>query len=191
MRIIADLFFTFARIGLFTFGGGYAMIPLIDDICVKKKKWISHEEMMYITVIAESTPGPVAINAATFVGYKRAKLPGAVIATFGMALPSFLIIYLISLFFNNFLEIAIVANAFRGIKIGVGILIFDVGVSMMKKISRKPLPIAITAISFASMMLINIFSWNFSSVVLLLMAAVLSLAFFTVSAKAEKGGKEK
>lgn len=191
MNIIADLFLTFARIGLFTFGGGYAMIPLIDDLCVKKKKWITDDEMMYITVIAESTPGPVAINAATFVGYKKAKLFGAVIATLGMVLPSFVIIFLISLVFDNFLEFTVVANAFKGIKIGVGILIADVGFSMIKRIDRKPLPCAILAASFAALILINIFSWNFSSVFLLLAAAAISLVFFTVSTKLKKGGEKK
>ncbi len=191
MNIIADLFLTFARIGLFTFGGGYAMIPLIEDLCVRKKKWITDDEMMYITVIAESTPGPVAINAATFVGYKKAKLFGAVAATLGMVLPSFLIIFLISLIFDDFLKFTVVANAFRGIKIGVGVLIAGAGISMMKKIDRKPLPCAILIISFAAMMLINIFSWKFSSVILLLAAAVISLVFFAVSAKLRKSGEKK
>ena len=87
MKKLIDLFLTFAKIGLFTFGGGYAMIALIENNCVERKKWISHDEMMNITVIAESTPGPIAINAATFVGYKQAKLLGAIIATLGIVLP--------------------------------------------------------------------------------------------------------
>ena len=89
----ADLFLTFMKIGFFTFGGGYAMISVIEDICVEKKKWISHEEMMDITVIAESTPGPMAINCATYVGYRQGGLWGSVIATVGMVLPSFAVIY--------------------------------------------------------------------------------------------------
>lgn len=191
MSILADLFLTFARIGLFTFGGGYAMIPFIEDLCVKKKKWITHDEMMYITVVAESTPGPVAINAATFVGYNQAGVLGSVFATIGMVLPSFVIIFLISLFFNNFLGIAIVANAFKGIKIAVGILILDVGISMIKKLPKKPLPVGIMICSLAAMMCINIFSLNFSSVLLLLIAAVFSLVFFTVTTKFKKGGEDK
>ena len=110
MNILLELFFTFAKIGMFTFGGGYAMISFIENNCVEKKKWISHDEMMDITVIAESTPGPIAINCATFVGYKRAGIRGAVIATIGMVVPSFLIILLISMFLENFLEITMIAN---------------------------------------------------------------------------------
>lgn len=96
MNILLDLFLTFAKIGLFTFGGGYAMISLIDRSCVEKKRWISHDEMMDITVLAESTPGPIAINCATYVGYKQKGLAGAVAATVGMVLPSFCIILLIA-----------------------------------------------------------------------------------------------
>ena len=92
MSILLDLFLTFARIGLFTFGGGYAMISLIDRSCVEKKRWISHDEMMDITVIAESTPGPIAINCATYVGYKQKGLVGAVAATVGIILPSFCVV---------------------------------------------------------------------------------------------------
>jgi len=113
MNLLLDLFLTLAKVGMFTFGGGYAMISIIEDTCVEKKKWITHEEMMDITVIAESTPGPIAINAATYVGYKQAGIPGSVVATVGIVLPSFVIIYLISSVLDDFLEIAWIANAFR------------------------------------------------------------------------------
>ena len=109
MNILTDLFLTFAKIGAFTFGGGYAMIALIENICVERKAWITHEEMMHITVIAESTPGPIAINCATYVGYKKAGMPGAVIATLGIVLPSFLIIYLIAGLMDHFLDLKLVA----------------------------------------------------------------------------------
>ena len=94
MNIVIELFLTFLKIGLFTFGGGYAMISIIENNCVEKKKWITHDEMMDITVIAESTPGPIAINCATFVGYKIAGILGAIAATFGVVVPSFVIIFL-------------------------------------------------------------------------------------------------
>ena len=105
MSLLLNLFLTFAKIGLFTFGGGYAMISLIENQCVERKKWITHDEMMNITVIAESTPGPIAINCATFVGYKQAGLLGSLIATLGIVLPSFLIIFAISIFLNQFFHI--------------------------------------------------------------------------------------
>ena len=108
-----DLFLTFFRIGAFTFGGGYAMISVIDDICVSKKQWITHEDLVNVTVIAESTPGPVAINCATFVGYKQKGLAGAVAATLGVVLPSFLIIWVISMFLDRFLEIAWVSRSLQ------------------------------------------------------------------------------
>ena len=114
-----ELFFTFVKIGLFTFGGGYAIISMIENNCVEKKAWITHDEMMDVTVIAESTPGPIAINCATFIGYKKAGFLGALVATLGIVVPSFIVIFLISIFLDNFLEITIVANAFKGIKVGV------------------------------------------------------------------------
>ena len=112
---LASLFFTFARIGLFTFGGGYAMIAMIERYCVEEKQWITHDEMMNITVIAESTPGPIAINCATYVGYKQKGFSGALAATIGMILPSFCIIFAISRFLDHFLEITWIAHAFQGI----------------------------------------------------------------------------
>ena len=103
--MLLDLFLTFANIGLFTFGGGYAMISLIENACVERKHWITHDDMMNITVIAESTPGPIAVNCATFVGYRQKGLPGALAATLGLILPSFVIIYAVSVFLDSFLEI--------------------------------------------------------------------------------------
>ena len=192
MKILMELFYIFARIGLFTFGGGYAMILIIEDICVERKKWISHEEMMNMTVIAESTPGPIAINCATYVGYKLAGFCGATVATFGMVLPSFVVIFAISKFLDNFLEITLIAHAFYGIKIAVGILIFDAAITMIKKMKKKVLPRMITAYSFVVMMLVNIFSWSFSSINLMLAAGILSLMIFTVQKiSKEKGGAGK
>lgn len=140
MNILFDLFLTFAKIGLFTFGGGYAMISTIENNCVERKQWITHDEMMNVTVIAESTPGPIAINCATFTGYKKAGFSGALVATLGMIVPSFVVIYLISVFLDNFLELTIMAHAFKGIKIAVGILILDAAITMIKKMHKKKLP---------------------------------------------------
>lgn len=185
--ILLELFFTFAKIGLFTFGGGYAMIALIEEACVEKKRWITHDEMMNVTVIAESTPGPIAINCATYVGYKQKGLLGAAVATVGMVLPSFCIIFLISLFLDNFLEIRWIAHAFLGIKAAVGILILDAGIRMTRKMQKKPLPKAIMLGSFAAMLLINLLSLRISSITLMLVAALVSLAVFLVK---QREGKE-
>ena len=182
---MAELFLTFAKIGLFTFGGGYAMISLITSTCVEEKKWLSHDEMMNLTVVAESTPGPIAINCATFVGYRHGGFRGSVGATLGVVLPSFIIIYLISLFLNNFLEIAWIANAFRGIRCCVGILIVDVGVKMLKKMKRAPLPVAIVSISGGIMLLVSLTGVKLSSIVLMLTAGCVS--FLAWRAK-QRGG---
>ena len=170
-----ELFFTFFRIGLFTFGGGYAMIALIEDICVERKKWITHDEMVRITVIAESTPGPIAINCATFVGMKQKGFWGAVAATVGVVVPSFLIIYGISVFLDDLLVIPVIANAFRGIKLAVGLLIVQAGLNMLKKMPKKPLSVATLAASVAIMAISALFGQHISTVVLILSAGFLGL----------------
>ena len=189
MPVLIDLFLTFAKIGLFTFGGGYAMISLIENDCVEKKKWITHDEMMDVTVIAESTPGPIAINCATYVGYKKGRLPGAIIATLGIVLPSFIIIFLISKFFDRFLEITWVANAFRGIKIAVGILIVDAAVKMLIKMKKKPMPMIMVVCSAVAMILISIFSVNISSMLLMIVSAFIGIVVFIIGSHAKKGEK--
>jgi chromate transporter len=191
MPILPDLFLTFAKVGLFTFGGGYAMISLIEDTCVRKKQWITHEDMMNVTVIAESTPGPIAINCATFVWYKQKGLPGAVMATLGMILPSFLVILLISTFLEHFLEIAWIANAFKGIRIAVGILILDAALKMIRKMPKKRMPLTIMICAAALMLLVNLFSWDLSSIVIMLAAGVVSLSLFIMGKASIKGGAPK
>ena len=191
MNILLDLFLTFAKIGLFTFGGGYAMISLIENSCVEKKGWITHDEMMNVTVMAESTPGPIAINCATFVGYKQKGMIGAIAATIGMVLPSFCIIFLISMFLDNFLEIAWIAHAFMGIKIAVGILILDAAIKMIRKMQKKPIPLTIMACAFLAMLLIDIFALHVSSITLMLIAAVISLAIFLTRRNTGKAGAAK
>lgn len=192
MNILTDLFLTFAKIGLFTFGGGYAMILLIEDQCVEKKQWITHDEMMNITVIAESTPGPIAINCATFVGYRQKGLTGAIIATLGIVMPSFLVIWIISMFLDHFLEITVIAHAFKGIKLAVGLLILDAAITMIGKMQKKPMPRVIMLCSFAAMFCINVFAWNFSSISLMLAAGAVSLVIFCIrGAPVRKGGAGK
>ena len=183
MKILLELFLMFAKIGLFTIGGGYAMIAIIEDAVVTQKKWMSHDEMMELLVIAESTPGPIAINCATYVGYRRKGIAGAAMATLGMVTPSLVIIYTISQFLDNFLEIGIVASAFHGIKVGVGIVIINAGLNMMKKVKKAALPRCLMAFGLVAMLAINFLSLNVSSIALMLTAGVISLAVFKV-----KGG---
>ena len=188
MNLLFDLFLTFAKIGLFTFGGGYAMIALIENTCVEKKQWISHDEMMNITVIAESTPGPIAINCATYIGYKQKGFAGALTATIGMILPSFCIIFVISRFLDRFLEITWIAHAFQGIKIAVGILILDAALKMLRKMQKKTMPRMFMLCAFAAMLLINIFSVRISSILLMLTAGLVSLLIFLAKKPAMKEG---
>ena len=185
------LFRNFFRIGLFTFGGGYAMLPLIEEVCVEKHGWITHEEMLRITVIAESTPGPIAINCATYVGKRRAGFPGALAATAGVVLPSFLIILAISMFLDRFLEIRVIANAFRGIKIAVSLLIVQAALRMFKRMPKKPLTLALFGLCLAAMLLINLFSWRVSSVLLLVSAGCVSLIAAFALGRTGKDGEDK
>lgn len=188
MNIYLDLFLTFMKIGAFTFGGGYAMIALIEGICVEKKQWFTHEEMMELTVIAESTPGPIAINSSTYVGYKQAGFWGALVATLGMVLPSFCIIFLISMFFDRFLEYPLVANAFQGIKVGVGLIICNAGLNMMKKMKKDLFFKLMLAAAFLTILAINVFALNVSTIAVMLCAVVVSLAVFLVRQRMDRKG---
>ena len=181
-----ELFLTFFKIGLFTFGGGYAMIAVVEDACVEEKKWITHEEMMELIVIAESTPGPIAINCATYVGYRKCGFWGAVAATVGMVMPSLLIICAIAMFLEQFLDIGFIANAFRGIKVGVGIIIFNAGVKMLKDIPKTALARSILAGACAVMLAVNFFALNLSTIVLLICAGALGFVVY----KAKGGAAE-
>lgn len=177
-----ELFLTFFKIGLFTFGGGYAMIPLIESKCVEEKGWFTHEQMMEATVIAESTPGPIAINIATMIGWRQRGFWGALAATLGVVLPSFVIIFAISLFLDRFLEITVIASAFKGIKIAVGLLILNAGWNMLRKMKKTPLQVGILVCALAAVLAINAFSLKISSICLMLAAGLVTLA------AARKGG---
>ncbi len=157
------------------------MISLIDDECVVKKKWITSDELMNVTIIAESTPGPIAINCATYVGYRQAGILGSIISTIGVVLPSFVIIYIISLFFDNILENKIIASAFKGIKIAVSLLVFTAALRMLKIIPRNKLPLIIMAVTFVAMIAISVFSINFSSIYLILIAGLVGYITFAIS----------
>lgn len=187
--ILKDLFLTFSKIGLFTFGGGYAMISVIESSCVNQRKWITHDEMMDVTVMAESTPGPIAINMATFVGFKQAGMPGAIAATIGIVLPSFLIIFLLSGILDSLMAFPIVQNLFRGIRLAVPILILDAGFNMVKKMKKKPLPCAIVIFEMIAMFFISLFSVRFSSISLMLIAGAVSLFAYLLSKRKEDRAK--
>ena len=175
------LFLVMFKIGLFTFGGGYAMISLLESELVAKRKWLENDEFLNVVAIAESTPGPVAINAATYVGYKLAGVWGSLSATIAVALPSFSIIFLISLFFDAFLSLKYVAYAFDGIQVCVIFLILSAGVKMLIKLEKTVWNIAVTAVVIAVMIALSVLSIAFSSVWYILITAGLALFLYLFS----------
>ncbi len=150
------LFLTFFKIGAFTFGGGYAMIPLIQKEVVESKAWITDEDILDIFAIAESTPGPIAINSATFVGYKIAGVLGSFFATLGVVLPSFVVISLISLVLREFSQIKAVQFAFRGIRAGVLALIIKALISMYKQCPKYAYTYVLMGAAFIFAAFVNI-----------------------------------
>ena len=159
-----SLFLTMLKIGLFTFGGGYAMIALLENEFVEKKKWIEKDEFLDVAAIAESTPGPIAINAATYIGYKNAGIIGSMIATLGICIPSFIIIYTISLFFDAFLSLTLVAYAFKGIQICVVYLILTAGLKMLAHMKKNAFNMIIISITLICMVVFSLFAVKFSTI---------------------------
>ena len=192
IKIYFILFFEFFKIGLFTFGGGYAMIALLENEFVSKKKWIEEDEFMDLVAIAESTPGPIAINCSTYIGYKKEKILGAVLATLGMCIPSFTIIFLISLFFNQFLSIGWVASAFKGIQVCVVFLILSAGVKMLKKMKKKPFNLIVMSATFLCMVAFGVFAVSFSSIFYILISGLVGLLIYLIGYfKSKKSPEQK
>lgn len=148
LKRLLTLALTFLKIGAFTFGGGYAMIPLIEAEIVEKHKWLSGNDMLEIIAIAESTPGPIAINSATFVGYRVCGVFGSFVATLGVVLPSFLIISVISFIIDKFKDNTAVKYAFYGIRAGVLALIFKALLTMYKRVNKNAFSYILMALSF-------------------------------------------
>lgn len=183
---ITTLFLTFLKIGAFTFGGGYAMIALLEtEFCVRKN-WLDKKEFLDMTAISESTPGPTAVNSATYIGYKIGGAFGALAATVGVCIPSFIIIYIISLFFDEFLALKYVYAAFRGIQVGVIYLIISAGLRMFRALDNTLLDKVILLSVFTVMILFTLFSVNFSSVFYILISGVIGVAIYLVK-KLRKG----
>lgn len=191
MGKLSRLFFTFLKIGAFTFGGGYAMIALLETEFIDRRKWMTREEFLDMVAIAESTPGPVAINSATYIGYKVAGVAGAAVATLAVSLPSFAIIYLISLFFDRFLALEWVARAFRGIQVCVVYLIFTAGLDMLRSLPRDALSLAIFLCVLAVMTAFSILSVGFSSIFYILISGLVGLLAYSLRRLSGKGASGK
>ena len=183
--MLLELFLTFLKIGLFTFGGGYAMIANIREVVVEKKKWITEDELLQVITIAESTPGPIAINMATYVGYKQKGVLGSACATLGVIVPSLAIIYTISLFLDAFMSNQFVTYAFTGIKCAVAFLILRAGVNMFAKLDKKALPMTVFSIVLVGLLLLELFSMNFSSIVLILIGGIIGIIAYAIPKKKE------
>ena len=181
------LFLTFMKIGVFTFGGGYAMIPIIEEEVTKKRKWITELEIMDVLAISESTPGPIAVNTATYVGYRVAGIPGSIFATLGLAIPSFVIIFVISFFYQDFMKWPVIAAMFKGLKIGVIILLFS-AVIRLKKGVKVSLVSVILFVTTLSLMLIFSFidtGFKYLSLSLILLGIITGIVLTTLSKEKE------
>ncbi len=191
MGKLSKLFLTFLKIGAFTFGGGYAMIALLETEFIDRKKWMTREEFLDMVAIAESTPGPVAINSATYIGYKVAGVAGAALSTLAVSLPSFVIIYLISLFFDRFLALEWISRAFRGIQVCVVYLIFTAGFDMLKNLRRDALSLAIFLCVLAVMTAFSILSVGFSSIFYILLSGLVGLTAYSLRRLSRKEANRK
>lgn len=185
VKSLGTLFFTFFKISLFTFGGGYAMIALLEEEFIQRRKWLDKDEFLDMTAIAESTPGPVAINSATYLGYKLAKVPGAATATVAVCLPSFLIIYAISLFFEQFTQLTVIANAFKGIQVCVIYLIFSAGVRMLKALDKSPFATGVLAAVMLVMVGLSLAGVSVSSILLILLSGAAGVAAWLIGRRKE------
>ena len=184
-KSLGTLFFTFFKIGLFTFGGGYAMIALLEEEFIQRRKWLDKDEFLDMAAIAESTPGPVAINSATYLGYKLAEVPGAATATVAVCLPSFLIIYAISLFFEQFTQLTVIANAFKGIQVCVIYLIFSAGVRMLKALDKSPFTTGVLAAVMLVMVGLSLAGVSVSSILLILLSGAAGVAAWLIGRRKE------
>ena len=176
------------KIGLFTFGGGYAMIALLENEFVEKKKYVDKEEFLDMVAIAESTPGPIAINAATYLGFKQAGFLGALAATVAITLPSFVIIFAVSLFFDAFLSLTLVAYAFRGIQVAVIYLIFSAGLKMLKSMKKTAFSIVLLSSVALCMTVLSLFAVRFSTILYILICGCAGLLVYFLHSV--RGGRE-
>ena len=180
IKKVGQLALTFLKIGAFTFGGGYAMLALLETEFVSRRQWMTMEEFMDMTAIAESTPGPMAVNSATYIGYRVAGPVGALVATLAVCLPSFVVIYILSFFFDRFLSLTYVAKAFRGIQAGVVYLIFSAGLKMLRSIEKNALSRGIAVAVMLLMVVLMLLSVKVSSLIYILLSGLIGLAVYGV-----------
>lgn len=186
---LLGIFLSMLKIGAFTFGGGYAMIALIESEFVTKKGWIGREEFLDLVAIAESTPGPVAVNSATYIGYRIGGVAGAALGTLAVCLPSFAVIFLISLFFDRFLSLRYVSYAFRGIQVAVIYLIAAAGVKLFRAMEKTPLSCILCSISCVGLIVLTLLSVSFSSVWFILAGGAAGVLVWLIAEARKRGRK--
>ena len=189
--ILLYLFLSMIKVGCFAFGGGYAIIALLENEFITKRNWINHDEFLDVVAIAESTPGPIAINVATYIGYKLKGVLGAVVATVSICMPSFVIMYFVSVFYERFMEIELVAAAFKGIQVCVVYLIASAGLKMLKKMKKTAINITLFSATCIGMVLCTVFDVHISSVWFILAAGILGISLFYIKLKRAKREGEK
>lgn len=182
MKTLLRMFFTFARIGGFTFGGGYAMLPMLQKEVVEKYKWATNDELLDYYAIGQCTPGVIAVNTATFIGYKLKGIPGAIFATLGVVSPSVVIIGLIAAFVSNFRDLEVMQWAFSGIRAAVVALILSASI----KIGKKSLVDIFTVLIFVAVTALSFFT-DLSPVIFVVTAAVCGLVIKLSKEKKAKG----
>ncbi len=185
MKTLWGLFLTFARIGAFTFGGGYAMLPMLQREVVENRKWATEDEVLDYFAIGQCTPGVIFVNTATFIGYKQKGVWGAIFATAGSVFPSLVIIVAIAAVLTNFAELAVVQYAFGGIRVVVGVLILNAILGMWKKSIVDKFCVCLAVVSFLLSAVVDV-----SPVVLVICAGVLGIAVQTWKAGRTKGGAD-
>ena len=183
---VLRMFLVMVKIGLFTFGGGYAMIALLESELVAKRKWLEKDEFLDMIAVAESTPGPVAVNMATFIGYRQGGVAGAAFSTLGVCFPSFLIIFGISFFFDAFLSLSYVSYAFKGIRVCVIYLILSSGWKLLKTMERTPFSLLLFGTVFSALLIFSLLSVRFSSVLYILLSALAGFFLYLIQ-KIRKG----
>ena len=181
IKKLLSLFFDYFKIGLFTFGGGYAMISLIEKTFVEKRKYITEEELLDIIAIAEATPGVMAVNSATYIGYKVLGFLGSLFATIGVVLPSFLIILLISFFYERFIQIEWIKAIISGLMVAVTFLIFRAAIKLFRSAKKDWISYLLIALSFSGLLVVKFFKANFSTIYMILIGGALSLIVFTIT----------
>ncbi|MBR2461112.1 MAG: chromate transporter [Clostridia bacterium] len=186
-RLLHSLFLTMLKIGLFTFGGGYAMIALLENELVNKRGWLTKDEFLNTVAIISSAPGSIAVNISVYIGYKLAGIMGSVCATLGVCLPSFVILYAISLFFDAFLSFTAVQYAFNGIRACVVYLILTAGIRMLKKMDKTVFSVVILGITVACMISFSLLAFKFSTVFYIIASGLLGLVAYAFSILKKRG----